>query len=91
MPPIIPAAEMLYHAAIGKRRSTRRPHRTEALPAWHWRLVRKKWTYRNAPGQPAATDVDRHLRAAGMQLEIAVAFIGCLIVLVSDTSTRLGH
>jgi MFS family permease len=35
----------------------------------------------------AATDVDRRLRAAGMQLETAVAFIGCLIVLVADTQS----
>jgi hypothetical protein len=82
---------MLYHAAMRKRRSTRRPHRTEALPAWHWRLVRKKRTYRNAPGQPAATDVDRRLRATSMQLETAVAFTGCLTGLVFDTSTRLGR
>jgi MFS family permease len=37
--------------------------------------------------QTAATDVDRRLRATGMHLETAVAFVGCLIVLVADTQS----
>jgi predicted MFS family arabinose efflux permease len=34
-----------------------------------------------------ASAVDRRLRATGMQVETAVAFIGCLIVLVADTQS----
>jgi hypothetical protein len=31
--------------------------------------------------------VDRRLRVTGMQVETAVALIGCLVVLVSDTQS----
>ena len=35
----------------------------------------------------AASAVDRRLRATGVQVETAIAFIGCLIVLVADTQS----
>lgn len=37
--------------------------------------------------QTAATGADRRLRATGIQLETAVAFVGCLIVLVADAQS----
>jgi MFS family permease len=37
--------------------------------------------------QTAATGVDRRLRATGMQLETAVAFVGCLVALIADTQS----
>lgn len=37
--------------------------------------------------QTAATGVDRRLGATGMQLETAVAFVGCLVALVADTQS----
>jgi len=44
------------------------------LLAWHRRLVKKKWTYSNAPGRPPVPDQVRALVDSGDATDISVRF-----------------